>query len=228
MVASPSATPNDPWARLAALERTVAALENKNLFSAVVSSGGLTINNGGGITVNGGKIVIGPGGSIQLPAGGTITDAAGNILFSADALTGQRLSTPYLAVPLTPRWSGGRFQTNTGTGDFSIPASSVTAETTLWEGEIPQILHPKAIWSGNLGRVTGTTSVPTYKLYVNNVLVDTYSQTSYAFHESAPLDITGVSVYGVQIAPVRVTIQADVTSTDDLACTVYNVTMAGN
>lgn len=221
MVASPDATPNDPWARLAKLEHTVAALENRTFYSAVISSGGLTINNGGGIT-------IGPGGSIQLPAGGTINDAAGNILFSADALTGQRMSTPFLAVSMVPKWAGGRFQTNTGTGDYSIPASSVTTETTLWEGEAAQLLHPKAIWSGNVGRIVGSTSTPTYRLYVNSVLVDTLTVASYTFHESPEVDITGASVYGVQIAPVKITIQADISSTDDLACTIYNVTMAGN
>lgn len=221
MVQSPSATPNDPWERLARLEKIVEALANKTGHGMVISSGGLTINNGGGIT-------IGPGGSIQLPAGGTIDDAVGNILFSADASTGQRMSTPYLAVPMVPKWAGGRFQTNTGTGDYSIPASSVMTETTLWEGEIPQILHPKAIWSGVVGRIIGTTSTPTYKLYVNSVLVDTFSVAAYTFHESAPIDITGVSVYGVQIAPVKITIQADISSADDMACTIYNVTMAGN
>lgn len=221
MVASPDINPKSTETRLAELEAIVAAMGRQTAYSMQISSGGLIINNGGGIT-------IGPGGSIQLPAGGTIRDSVGNILFSADALTGQRLSTPYMAVPMMPKWSGGRFQTNTGTGDFSIPASSVMTETTLWEGEIPQILHPKAIWSGVVGRIIGTTSTPTYKLYVNSVLVDTFSVAAYAFHESAPIDVTGVSVYGVQIAPVRITIQADISSADDMACTIYNVTMAGN
>lgn len=221
MVGSPDINPKSTETRLAELEAIVAAMGRQTAYSMQISSGGLIINNGGGIT-------IGPGGFIQLPAGGTIRDSVGNILFSADALTGQRLSTPYMAVPMMPKWSGGRFQTNTGTGDFSIPASSVTTETTLWEGEIPQILHPKAIWSGVVGRIIGTTSTPTYKLYVNSVLVDTFSVAAYTFHESAPIDITGVSVYGVQIAPVKITIQADISSADDMACTIYNVTMAGN
>jgi len=126
-----------------------------------------------------------------------------------------------------PKWAGGRFQTNTGTGDYSIPASSVTAETTMWEGEAAQILHPRAIWSGNIGRIVGATSTPTYRLYINNVLVDTFSTASYTFHQSSAVDITGTGLFGIQIVPVKLTIQADISSADDMSCTLYNVVLAG-
>lgn len=226
MVAGPQ--DNSLPARVARLEQALTNLTSKTLFSASIGSGGLTINNGGGITVNGGKIVIGPGGSIQLPAGGTITDAVGNILFSADSLTGQRLSTPFLAIPMVPKWTGGALQTNTGVGDYTIPASSVTAETTMWQGFIPQVLHPKIACEGTIGRVTGTTSTPTYRMYVAGTLVGTWSQTAYAFFVTPNFDVTGASVYGGMNAFVTLTIQADVTSADALAFTCNSVQMVGN
>lgn len=216
--------------RIAALEASVKNLTNKTLFSVSVGSGGITINNGGGITVNGGTIVIGPGGSIQLPAGGTITDALGNIIFSADALTGQRLSTPFLSVPMIPKWAGGTFQSNTSVGDYSIAASVVTSETVLWSGSIPQALHPKIQWLGATGRITGSTSIPTYRLYVNLVKVGTWSQTTYGNFTTPQFDITGVPGvgFGFQNVSVTVSIQADVTSTDNLAFTTTSVLMCGD
>lgn len=224
MVMNPQNVPSDAYNALLneinMLKSQVAALSRQTLQSASIGSGGILINGGGALT-------LGPGGNINMPAGGHIKDAAGNILFSADGTTGQRLSTPYLVVPMVPKWAGGRFQTNTAVGDYSIPASSVTSETTLWEGEAPQILHPQAIWSGNIGRIVGTTSTPTYKLYINNVLVGTNSTTSYTFYQMPAADITGVGGFGIQIVPVKITIQADISSADDLACTVFNVVLAG-
>lgn len=223
MVASPDINPKSTETRLAELEATVAAMGRQTAYSMQISSGGLIINNGGGIT-------IGPGGSIQLPAGGTIRDSAGNILFSADALTGQRLSTPFLAVPMNPLWAGGAFQSNTSVGDYSIAASVVTAETTLWAGSIPQTLHPKIQWVGTVGRITGTTSVPTYKMYVNGALVGTWSQTVYGGFQTPQYDITGVPGvgFGFQNVGVTVSIQANVTSTDNLAFTTTSVLMCGD
>ncbi len=228
MVASPSATPDDPWERLARLEQIVAALANKTGHSMVVSSGGLTITNGGGIT-------IGPGGSIQLPAGGTIDDAIGDILFSADSLTGQRLSTPFLAIPASPRWDGNdgaAFRTGGSTGDYVIQAAHCTTETTLWVGTIPQVVHPEAFYAAIVGRVTGSTSTPTYRLYLNGTapsnLVDTHATTVYGNYGSPQQNIVPLSVYGAQSVPFSLTIQADVTSSDYFACTFKVLAMCGN
>lgn len=224
MVANAQGAPTDSYNALLSeinkLKSEVAALSRRTLAASSIGAGGLTISGGGSLT-------IGPGGNINMPAGGHIKDAVGNILFSADGLTGQRLSTPYLAVPMVPRWQGGRFRTNTGAGDYSIPASSITAESTLWEGEAPQILHPQAIWSGVIGRIVGTTSTPTYKFYVNNVLIGTVSTTTYGFYQMPPTDITAAGVFGIQIVPIKITVQADISSTDDISFTVYNTTLAG-
>lgn len=221
MVASPDINPKSTETRLAELEAIVAAMGRQTAYSMQISSGGLIINNGGGIT-------IGPGGSIQLPAGGTITDAVGNILFSADSLTGQRLSTPFLAIPMIPKWTGGALQTNTGVADYTIPASSVTAETTMWQGFVPQVLHPKIACEATIGRVTGTTSTPTYRMYLAGTLVGTWSQTTYGFFATPNFDITGASVYGGMNAFVTLSIQADVTSADVLAFSCNSVQMVGN
>lgn len=229
MVASPQ--PQDLPSRVTRLEDIVDVLSRKTLFSAVINGGGLTLNNGGSITVNGGKIVIGPGGSIQLPAGGTITDALGNILFSADALTGQRLSTPFLAVPGVAKWDGNdgaAFRTGGGTGDYVFQAAHCTAETTLWTGVIPQIVHPEVSYSAAIGRVTGSTSTPTYRLYINGSLVDTRTTAVYAGYGSPFRSITSITSFGSTGVSFSLSVQADVTSTDYFACTFSGLAMCGN
>lgn len=222
MVASPQ--PQDLPARVTRLEDLLDALSRKTLCSAVVGGGGLTIDNGG-------KIVIGPGGSIQLPAGGTITDVLGNIIFSADTLNGQRLSTPFLAVPAAARWDGNdgaTFRTGGGTGDYVFQAAHCTTETTLWTGNIPQIVHSGAAYSAVIGRVTGTTSTPTYRLYINGHLLDTRTTATYAPYASLLHSITGITSFGDQNTSFSLTVQANVTSTDYFAATFYALAMCGN
>jgi hypothetical protein len=225
MVATPQHVPGSQYdalaARVAALERQVSAVANKTLFSANIGAGGLSISSGGDLNM-------GPGGDINLSAGGHIKDGAGNILFSADGTTGQRLSTPFLQVPMTALWDGGTFRSDTTAGDYAIAASLVTTETTLWIGTIPQVLHPAILWSGVVGNITGGSSIPTYRLYINGVLVGTWSQSTYAPFNSPQFDITGVTTFGTQTVQATVTIQASVTSTQNLAFTSYCLNMCGS
>jgi hypothetical protein len=221
MVASPQA--QDLPSRVARLEALLDAESRKTLYSAVISSGGLTINDGG--------ITIGPGGSIQLPAGGTVRDAAGNIIFSADSLTGQRLSTPFLPVPMTPMWDGNdgaTFRSGGSTGGYAFQAQHCTTETTLWRGFIPQVVHPGVFYNIDVGRLTGATSTPTYRLYINGHLVDTFSTTSNTFYSSPFRDITSITSFGLTNVSASVTMQANVTSADYFNCTVWGLVMCGN
>jgi hypothetical protein len=221
MVASPQR--QDLLSRLAAAEQALTALGNKTFFSVVVGSGG--------ITINGGRIKITSSGGIQLPAGGTITDATGNIIFSADNLTGQRLSTPFLAVPAAARWDGNdgaAFRTGGSVGDYVFQAQHCTAETTLWTGTIPQVVHPEVSYSAAIGRVTGSTSTPTYRLYVNGSLVDTRTTAVYGGYGSPLRSIVPITSFGSQGVSFALTIQADITSLDYFACTFNALAMCGN
>lgn len=213
--------PSNILDRVKRVEQQIAEIRKAiGLTSATITHGDLTIR--------GGSLVIQDSGSIDLPLGGTVKDALGNIIFSADQHTGQRLSTPFLAVPMTPKWKGGVFQTDTGVGDYAIVASDVTAETTLWQGNIPQVVHPRIGWSGVIGRITGTTSTPTYRLYVNGTLVGSpWSQTGYGGYNTPQFDITGITSFGSENVRVTLSIQADVSSTDNLACGTYSAYMCG-
>lgn len=224
MVSSPPHVPGsgkDPLvARIERLERAVANVSNKTLFSASIGSGG--------ITIDGGTLFIENGGDIQLSAGGHIRDGSGNILFSADGTNGERLSTPFLAVPMVPLWNGGSIRGGTdGIGEYLITASHVLTETVLWRGWIPQVLHPNIMWQGVVGRASGTTSTPTYRLYVAGQLVTQWSQTTFGSFNTSQQDITDLTAFGVPFAEVTVSIQADTTSTDQLALTTDAVVMAG-
>jgi hypothetical protein len=104
MVASPSATPDDPWQRLTQLEKIVAALANKTLYSANIGAGGLTIN-GGSIDVNSSgidKFHTGPDLTV-------IRDQAGDIVISDDIVAGWGFTQPNLSVPLYSQLSTAPF-----------------------------------------------------------------------------------------------------------------------
>lgn len=212
MVASPGIGRADPTQALQQqindLKTQIVNLANKTLYSASIGAGGLTVQ---------------AGGTINLPLGGTIRDANGNIIFSADQHNGQRLSTPFLAIPMWPRWCPGAaggpgFQSSTSVGDWTMAASACTSEVTLWEGRIPQVLHPQIAAVGAFGRASGTTSVPTYRLYVVGSLVATWSQTGYGGGSSGQANITAVTGFGSENVQVTLTMQANVSSSDQLAC----------
>lgn len=222
MVAGPQ--DNSLPARVARLEQALANLSSKTLFSASVGAGGIAINNGG-------KITIGPGGSIKLPAGGTITDAVGDIIFSADSLSGQRLSTPFLSVGAAAKWDGAdgfTFRSGGNVGDYAFQAAHCTSETTLWVGIIPQVIHPGIFYTASVGRMTGATSIPTYRLYLNGNLLDTHTVAAYGYYTCPFRSITSITSFGSNNFEFHLTVQADVTSTDYFACTFNGLTMCGN
>lgn len=173
--------------------------------------------------------------NIRMGIGGKIYDGAGNIIFSADQASGQRLSTPFLMVPMTPQWDGGIFQQYNAAavtqqnGRYTMVANSALTEITMWEGVIPQVVHPKVKWSGVVGRATGTTSTPTYKLYINTTVVKTWSTTVATGYDTGDIDITGVSGvgFGFEQVGVKLTMQCTPTSNDHLYCHSYGLAMLG-
>lgn len=104
-----------------------------------------------------------------------------------------------------------------------MAASACTSEVSLWEGRIPQALHPQLKVVGVFGRVTGTTSVPTYRARIQGQLVGTWSQTEYNPGSSPPFDITDVTQFGGESGKLEITMQADVSSDDNLACSAVAI-----
>jgi hypothetical protein len=187
--------------------------------------------NVGGININGGRIKITSSGGIQLPAGGNITDASGNIIFSADALSGVRLSTPFLTIPWVPMWDGqdgSAFRTGGSTGGYAFQAQHCMSEMTIWRAVIPQIVHPAVFYNMDVGRLTGTTSTPTYRLYVNGNLLDTFSTTANSFYSCPFHSITGITGFGTGNVSASVTVQSNISSADYFNATAWNLVMCGN
>jgi len=202
-------------------------------MTVIVNTGStLTVTNVSSLAISGsGDLNMGPGSDVNFSAGAHIKDGAGNILFSADGSTGQRMSTPFLSVPMVPNWAGGGIRNaGDGIGEYLITASNVTAETELWKGIIPQALHPNIAMRCVIGRASGATSTPTYRFYVNGTLVDTFSTATFSVFDTGQLDIfnNGATVFGTGPVGVSFTIQASVTSADQLVCTCVGVFMCGH
>lgn len=206
--------------RIQQLERAVANLANKTLFSASVGAGGIAINDGGGIT-------IGPGGEIVLPAGGKIFDGAGNIIFSADGTTGQRLSTPFLPVMMYPEFQNR----TTANGFMTCLASDIgTTEKNLWEGAIPQVVAPLIMWKFVGGDASSSAITVTYRLYVNGTMVDSFSSNTTTVHQTSQfdaLDITEITIFGTTNVPVVVTAQCSGTNADQIFAQMLGVAQCG-
>lgn len=169
----------------------------------------------------------------RMGVGGKIYDGSGNIIFSSDTTTGQRLSTPFFAVPWVPRWDGGHYQMwNEATltqsvGLYTIKAAAVTAETMLWDTYIPQVLHPKVRVLINGGRISGSTSIATYRMYFNGNLIKTMVQATSALIDTGDVDITSYVPFGTEGVNMSLTIQVNVTSTDYMMCHPYPIHMVG-
>lgn len=224
MVATPPHVPGSQYdaliARVAKLERDLASVANKTLFSANIGAGGLTINSGGDLNM-------GTGGDINLSAGGHIKDGVGNILFSADGITGQRLSTPFLSVPMYQEFQNR----TTGNGFTTCLASDIgTAEKSLWEGSIPLVVAPLIMWKFLGGDATSSTVTATYRLYVNGSLIDSFAANSVTIHSTSQanaLDITEVTDFGTGNVSVIVTAQCSVSNADQILCQMLGVSQCG-
>jgi hypothetical protein len=149
MVASPQ--PDDYEAEIARIWQAIANLTGKDLSSAVIGAGGLTVRQGGSITMQGGNF--------------SLADPAGDSLVANDQAAGWGIASPQIPVAL---FSAGGVQ-NGGT----IFATQFTAQIngsyyTMYRGGVP-IVAPKLRfgvgWTGTAGgggawRVQWYTSPP--------------------------------------------------------------------
>lgn len=156
-------------------------------------------------------------GDIKLPVGGHIRDGANNILMSADATTGQGISSPFVPLPLYPQWT---MDMNNTAGQFpQILASNCTSEVQIWGGNIPQLIWSRIKFYCVVGRATGSTAQATYRFYINGVHIDTLTGPAFStivFDDQimAPL---GPFAFGTLDLGVSVTIQSTISNADSLA-----------
>lgn len=147
-------------------------------------------------------------------------DLTGRLVLSADGETGQGLAEPWVPVVGEAKCFPNSFLDSAGT-DNTLPISAITSESTVWEGRIGKVSHPKiqVDWVG--GRVTGTTGVPTYRFYVGGDLIDTWSHTAYQAQLHGPYDIT--DKIGATNVTVQVRAQGTGTGTDRVAVQMLGV-----
>ncbi|RSM73445.1 hypothetical protein DMH04_41270 [Kibdelosporangium aridum] len=232
---------------VAKLQRDFEELQRRTLYSAAIGAGGLRVHSGGSFRVESGfgfdVFYVGTGpiedksvvevhrhnGSVVMRTGVyepngeqyfALYDRQGNILFSDDAASGYGMANPWLSIPLYPRFS---MAASSVYSYMNLPVSSVTSETTLWSGRIPQLHHGYIGIDGVWGQATGSNS-STYRLKVNNTTVGTWSETGLTVANRGPFDIH--TLINSQWLGVDLTVQAS--GTGNVASQVLGVTLRGS
>lgn len=146
-----------------------------------------------------------------------ILDHLGNVVMTTDRNGG--MAEPWIGVPMYARFFPSTFHDSTST-DPTLPVSACNGNT-VWEGRIGKVSHPRIQYDLSAGRVTGVSGVPTYKFWVGNTELDSFSQTAQGGIVRGPFDIS--NRLGQQNVVVKVTVSATGTSTDRIAAGMYGV-----
>lgn len=109
-------------------------------------------------------------------------DTSGIEVFSTDATSGVGIAKPYLAIPMYRCFipSSTIAAANPANGAvFSYASVSSTAPglaqgSTLWQGDIPLVTHPKLALNMLVGQASGTIT-PTYTVKLNGTTIDTFT-----------------------------------------------------
>lgn len=237
---APTNQPEGEGSRMRRLEREIKALRDRvGLSSATIRAGGLTLLDDAFLRVVddlGVEIVyFGPdsqgrqiirlrreGGSDVMWTGFTttgnqfwrLTDRFNRELFSDDTENGG-IARPWLDITLYPKFSVGASSVYSY---MNLPVTSVTTETTLWEGRIPMVTHPFLVVSGTFGQASGSNS-STYRLKLNGVTVGTWSETTIVNVNRGPFLVSS----SLGLANVPVTITAEATGTGNIGCQIYSL-----
>lgn len=130
-----------------------------------------------------------------------ITDRFSRELFSDDATTGG-MARPWLSVPMYTAYS---MAASSVYGYGNIAATSITSETTIWEGRVPLVSHPYISVAGIWGQASGA-NTSTYRLKISGTTVGTWSETGLVNANRGPFNI-GAKLD--EVAPViSLTVQA--------------------
>lgn len=143
-----------------------------------------------------------------------VWDHADRVAFTTDKNGG--VAEPWIPVPLYPLFNDAGYP-DQADNYASLPASECTG-SSLWEGRIGKVSHPRIQIDGVWGRYTGGGAVPSYALEVGGSDVGTWSQTAFTGAMRGPYDIS--SLLGQTDVPVRLRISATGTGTDRIAMQV--------
>ena len=162
---------------------------------------------------------------------GAWRDRGGLEVISDDRL-GWGLNRPWMSVYGTHQFEG----VNTEGTVFqyrSLPIAQVAAETMLWEGRIPLLVHPRVEWHGTWGSSTGSSSC-TYRGYVADELVGTWTTTGTELRNGRASEAAGFPVPEQYQSPalaysdVRMHITCEATGTGNVACEVAGAYLRGS
>jgi hypothetical protein len=148
-------------------------------------------------------------------------DRQNNILFSDDSVSGYGIASPWISFPMYEQFTMAQ---NIVYQYMSLPTTSVAAETTLWEGRIPLMLHGFVGVSGVWGAAIGT-NTSTYRLKLNGTTVGTWNQSTLVVSNPGPFDAHTF----INTQWIAVTLTCIATSgTGNVACQVYAATCRGS
>ncbi len=229
--------------RLARIEQLLREIPRKTLYSASIGAGGLTISDDGTlrmVDVNGierfkigttsgfegfeqpvlyvrdanGKLRIAMYDPLPVSDGYQpvfwVFDHVDHVAFTTDKNGG--VAEPWIPAVLYPRWTmaAGIY------GYRTIDATTITAETQLWEGRLGKVSHPRIQIDGSWGQASGSNST-TYRLKVNGTTVGSWTVGGgLNVSVRGPYDIA--SLVGTSNVVVELTVQA--TGTGLVACDV--------
>lgn len=234
--------PSNVLERLKTVEKRLAEMFKKvGISSAIISSGGLTLLEDAFLRMVDGDdteiLYFGPdelgrqiirirreGGSDVLWTGFTgagnqfwrLADRFNRELISDDTESGG-IARPWLSVPAFPLFS---MAASSVYSYLNLPAASVASETTLWEGRIPLVSHPRLSVSGIWGQASGSNST-TYRLKLNGNLVGSWVSTTIENSAKGPFDIDA----SLDQSNLPVTLTAQATGTGNIACQIYGLWM---
>ncbi|WP_367128335.1 hypothetical protein [Saccharothrix sp. HUAS TT1] len=146
-----------------------------------------------------------------------IKDHLDNIVMTSDRNGG--MAEPWISVPMYPRAWPDAFLDSSGT-NLTLPVSACNG-STVWEGRIGKVSHPRIQYDVVAGRVTGVSGSPTYTFVVNGTTLDTFATTGYGSNLRGPFDIT--SMLGGTNVSVQLKVSATGTSTDRIATDMNGV-----
>lgn len=153
----------------------------------------------------------------------SLWDRTGHLLLADDSNTGVGLGTPWQSVVMYPKvWPSTSLDATDK--DLSLPVSACTGGA-VWEGLLTRNLHATMWVEMVCGRITGVSGSPTYSLVVNNVVIGSWSQTSYAYTLRGPFDITGLITF--EQVPVQIKVSATGTGTDRIAAQMVSTHCRG-
>lgn len=187
------------------------------LSSAHITGGGLKISGDGGLFIedsSGNPICTVQGDHLF-----SFWDYNNDVILRADPAGG--LAEPWLNIPMYPTFIPNISASSGGDSNWTTP--DFNTEKTFWEGRIAQVTHPAIQVDGEWGYGSGGPGTATYRLYIHNILVGSWTAT---VRETSNHPFTISSFLHEQDRGIRITMQCSTNvGTAQVFCEPLGVTM---